>query len=105
MIRHLEVDIRHSRFWSLEITEVPGQALLKSPRVLVGAWLHPLSLAGVGAVAARRRGMIHQESTGWWGSSEKPVRPGLVPLEMVSYGADALSQGRVVPKLDKSVTF
>lgn len=32
------------------------------------------------------------------------MRPGLVPLDMVSYGADALSQGRVVPKLDKSVT-
>lgn len=33
-----------------------------------------------------------------------PVRPGLVPLDTVSHGADALSQGRVVPKLDKSVT-
>lgn len=37
LIRHLEVDIRHSSFWSLEITEVPSKALLKSPRVLVGA--------------------------------------------------------------------
>lgn len=37
LIRHLEVDIRHSSFWSLEITEVPSKALLKRPRVLVGA--------------------------------------------------------------------
>lgn len=34
-----------------------------------------------------------------------PMRPGLVPLDMVSYGADALSQGRVVSKLDKSVAM
>ena len=32
------------------------------------------------------------------------MRPGLVPPDVVSYGADALSQGRVVPKMDKSVT-
>lgn len=37
LIRHLEVDIQHSSFWSLEITKVPSKALLKSPRVLVGA--------------------------------------------------------------------
>lgn len=29
LIRHLEVDIRHASFWSLEITEAPGKALLK----------------------------------------------------------------------------
>lgn len=37
LIRHLEVDIRHASFWSLEITEAPGKALLRSPGVLVGA--------------------------------------------------------------------
>lgn len=83
------------------------KALLRSPGVLSGCLTAPTTLFSCsrswgGGSTREKYGSpgIHR----WVGQiMRNPVRPGLVPLDTVSHGADA-SQGRVVPKLDESVT-